>query len=163
MKYKNMLLLALAAACAAAVNTPPVLAAAKPDENTVLEQGITAFGEDLGGLTVSQAIEKINAYYTEKAGYKVSVTYDEQTAETTAGALGLTWDAETPVYEAAALGKSGNPIEVYKARADLKSSNVDLAVGYTWDSSLVKDFVEKEIAAHDTAPENASLTREDGT
>lgn len=163
MKYKNMLLLALSVSCAAAANVPPVLAAVKPDENTVLEEGITAFGEDLGGLTVSQAIDRINAYYTEKAGYKVSVTYDEQTAETTAGAFGLSWDAETPVYEAAALGKSGNPIEIYKARADLKSSNVDLAVGYTWDSSLVKDFVEKEIASHDTAPENASLTREDGT
>ena len=161
MKYSKLILLALSVTCSAAANLPPALAAVKPDENTVLEKGITAFGEDLGGLTVSQAIDRINDYYTEKAGYKISVTFDEQAAETTVGAFGLSWDAETPVYEAAALGKSGNPIELYKARADLRASNVDLDVGYTWDSSLVKDFVEKEIAALDTAPANASLKRED--
>lgn len=163
MKYSQMILLALSVSCAAAADFAPAMAAAKPDENTVLEEGITAFGEDLGGLTVSQAISRINDHYTDRAGRKITVSFDEQAAETTAGAFGLSWDAEGPVYEAAALGKSGNPIEIYKARADLKADNVDLNIGYTWDSSLVKDFVEKEIASHDTAPVNASLKREDGT
>ena len=161
-RVRNILLSLTAAALGIAAAASAVSAAPGPDGSTVLEDGITVFGEDLGGLTVDQAIEKINKYYNEKAASSVTVTFDGQEAQITASELGLSWDAETPVYDAALLGKYGNLIELYKDRTDLTYDNVDLSVGYTWDSRAVKDFVEEEVSAYDTVPVNASLKRENG-
>ena len=127
-----LLLAALVLAPAAAVK-----AASPVSENTVIESGIMALGQDLGGMTVSEAVSMIDGYYQNIANSSLTVTFDNMQAVTTPRALGLSWDASTRVWEAAGLGKSGSWITRYKDRQDLKYSNVIIDCSYTYDKNAV--------------------------
>lgn len=142
------------------MSAAPVQAAEAPDDNTVIESGVTALGQDLGGMTVGEACSMIDSYYQKIAESPVTVTFDNQQAQTTPAAMGLAWDSRTPVLEAASLGKSGALIARYKDRADLRHSNVALDLSYTYDAAAVEAFVKEEIASHDTEPVNAEVRRE---
>ncbi|MBO6164391.1 MAG: VanW family protein [Lachnospiraceae bacterium] len=162
MKKPTGLFLCAAAASFLLLSPVPAAAAVEISDATVLESGITALGQDLGGMTVAEATQMINGYYQGIAGSTLSVTFDDKTATTTPAALGLSWDADTPVREAASYGKNGPIISRYKQQQDLKYSNVALDLSYSYDAAAVQQFVQDEIASHDTEPVNAELTRESG-
>ncbi|MCD8053636.1 MAG: VanW family protein [Lachnospiraceae bacterium] len=164
MKKNTAAALLLAGITLAALGGPrAVQAAVQTDDSTVIEEGVSARGIDLSGRTAAEARELLENEFQSIAASTLTVTFDEQSAKITPGELGLTWDVDTAVEEAASLGKSGQLIARYKTQADLKATGVTVEVSYTYDSDAVTAFVEEEVAAYDTEAVDATLTRENGS
>ena len=137
----------------------PAYAAA---EEPVVEEGVYAGEVEVSGMTREEALAAVNSYYQELAASPFTVTADGQPVETTLAELGFSWDAESVVDAALREGKTGGILARYKEKQDLQHSNVVLEIPYTLDSKAVAAFVGVEVAALDTPPVDASITREDG-
>ena len=129
-------------------------------DETVLEDGITSLGEDLSGLTLGEARSKINRIFESLADSMLTVTFDGQAEQISLRELGLSWNADSALADAAALGKSGSFISRYKEKKDLKAESRDVDIVYTYDVSAIENFVRDKVAVHDTEPVEATLIRD---
>ena len=125
-----------------------------------MEQGITSLGEDLGGLTLGEARKKINRIFDSLADSLLTVTFDGQSEQISLRELGLSWNADSALADAASLGKSGSFISRYKEKKDLQAESRDVDIVYTYDVSAIENFVREKIAVHDKEPVEATLIRD---
>ena len=88
-----------------------------------IAMGVYAEDVNLSGLTKEEAKDAINAYVSEKAEEKITLTIGDEELNVTRESLGVSWNNEEVVDEALGLGKSGNLIKRYKAIKDLQYDN----------------------------------------
>ncbi len=135
--------------------------AQEPEEDTIPER--VFFGSiDGGGMSKEEAVKAIEAYVEQLGGTKVTLTAGENSLETTAGELGLSWSNPEIVEEAAGLGKTGNLIARYKVMKDLEHEDQVYGIAYELDAAKVQAFLEASQETLNTPAVDASLTREDG-
>ena len=128
----------------------------------VFPEGISAGGQSLSGMTAEEAKEAVREHVGGQAQHKIILNVDGREAETTARDLGYCWINEDAVDQAAAEYASGSLIRQYMAEKDLAQGPVDLSLEVGVASSSVAQFVNTQCQDMGTAPQNASITRENG-
>lgn len=119
------------------------------------------FGDiDGGGMTQEEAVEAIEAYVEQLSQTKVILKAGENTLESTAGALGLSWLNPDIVKEAAGLGKSGNLIARYMVMKDLEHEDKVYTIAFAVDSAKIAELLEENLETLNTEAVDAQLSRE---
>ncbi len=131
------------------------------EDNTIPER--VFFGDiDGGGMSKEEAVEAIEAYVEQLGETKVTLTAGENTLETTAQELGLSWSNPEIVEEAVDLGKSGNLIARYKVMKDLEHEDKVYTIAFDLDTAMVRQLLEANQEVLNTEAVDAGLSREDG-
>ena len=116
-KYLPMAAWTLAVAVAAFFN---LTAHAKEAEEETIPDRVY-FGEvSVGGLNGQEAEEAVNEYLKQLGTARITLAAGDNTIETTAGDLGISWSNPDIVKEAQGLGKAGNLVVRYMAMKDLE-------------------------------------------
>lgn len=115
-----------------------------------------------GGLTAEEASDAIENYVDQLSETKVTLKAGENTLESTAGALGLSWSNPDIVKEAAGLGKSGNLIARYMVMKDLEHEDKVYTIALAVDSMKIAELLEGNLEALNTEAVDAQLSRENG-
>lgn len=158
-RYVPVVMLALVMAATAVVTFQ---VKAQEAEDGIIP-GRVYFGQiSVGGMSGEEAAEAVQAYVDQLKETRVTLKAGENTLETTAGALGLSWSNPEIVEEAEGLGKSGNLIVRYKAMKDLEHEDKVYAISYTVDAMQVAALIEQNMEALDTEAVDAGLIRENG-
>ena len=126
-----------------------------------IAMGVYAEEVNLSGLTKEEAKEAINAYISEKAEEKITLTIGDEELNVTRGSLGISWNNEDVVDEALGLGKSGNLIKRYKALKDLQFDNKVYDLEYTADTELIQTVVTEKCTKYNQKATNVGLKKTD--
>lgn len=78
------------------------------NHNDSVFQGVTVAGADLGGLSQQQAASRISNQINAIAPKQISLSYQGQTWQVPASALGIKYDANATAARALQIGHSGN-------------------------------------------------------
>lgn len=157
MKKCNLLSVLAAAAAAGILMVMPVYA-----KETAIPEGIFVGDFSLGGMTESEARQKIQDYVDSLAERKITLDVEGQSVEALAGELGFSWSNPDAVEEAAGHVVAGNLIEQYMGRKDLEKDPVHIPLETAVDPVQVDAFVQEKCAGLTAEPQNASMTRVDG-
>ena len=133
---------------------------AKTTSNEIA-MGVYAEEVNLSGLTKEEAKEAINAYVSEKAEEKITLTVGEEELNVSRGDLGVSWNNEEVVDEALGLGKSGNLIKRYKSLKDLQFDNKVYDLQYTADTELIQTVVTEKCTKYNQKATNVGLKKTD--
>ena len=123
--------------------------------------GVYAEDVNLSGLTKEEAKDALNAYVSEKAEEKITLTIGEEKLDVTRESLGVSWKNEEVVEEALNLGKSGNLIKRYKALKDLQFDNKVYDLEYTADTELIQTVVTEKCTKYNQKATNVGLKKTD--
>ena len=126
-----------------------------------IAMGVYAEEVNLSGLTKEEAKEAINAYISEKAEEKITLTIGDEELNVTRESLGISWNNEDVVDEALGLGKSGNLIKRYKALKDLQFDNKVYDLQYTADTELIQTIVTEKCTKYNQKATNVGLKKTD--
>ncbi|MDO4294219.1 MAG: VanW family protein [Eubacteriales bacterium] len=134
---------------------------AAPDD--VIQEGVTADGIDLSGMTQEQAQQAVSAYVESLRQVPVSLqSRDGASVSVTAGELGITWKNTGLVQEAAALGRKGNVVVRYKAMKDLKNKGANFPIELDFDREAIAQAVTERCSQFNAEAVDAHLKRENG-
>ena len=167
MKIRNAMMMAAAIGCLT-LTSVPVLAAdfgrepviAEPEEVRV-EEGVTVAGVDVSGMTEEEARAAVTESLKGLAVSKFTVNVDGESVSMSWGLMGLTWKMEDAMDQAMVAGKGAGWVGKYKAESDLKSGDGTIEVPMEIKESGV-DMLLEDVALVEGAPQNASISREDG-
>ena len=109
-----------------------------------------------------EAGEAVREYIGSQGRQRITLNVDGQEVETTAEELGYHWTNEAVVEEAASAYAGGSLIHQYMMEKELAQNPVDLPLEAGVASSSVAQFVNTRCQDMGTAPQNASITRENG-
>lgn len=126
-----------------------------------IAMGVYAEEVNLSGLTKEEAKEAINAYISEKAEEKITLTIGDEELNVTRESLGVSWNNVDVVDEAFGLGKSGNLIKRYKALKDLQFDNKVYDLEYTADTELIQTVVTEKCTKYNQKAINVGLKKTD--
>ncbi len=126
-----------------------------------IAMGVYAEEVNLSGLTKEEAKEAINAYISEKAEEKITLTIGDEELNVTRESIGISWNNEDVVDEAFGLGKSGNLIKRYKALKDLQFENKVYDLKYTADTELIQTVVTEKCTKYNQKATNVGLKKTD--
>ncbi|RGZ01265.1 vanomycin resistance protein VanB [Clostridium sp. AM58-1XD] len=148
---------------AAAVLAVGVLALYPTDaQATEIPVGISAGGQDLGGLTKEEAEQTIRDYVTSMEGQKITLTIGQNEVETTAGDLGFHWSNEEAVEETVSRFTEGNLLKRYMVLKDLEKEGAEIKLETAVDQAKVEAFVNENSTGLEGGAKDASITRENG-
>ena len=133
-------------------------------EDTVLPEGIYIGTVYVGGRTVGEARSLLSEAYQQPKNQTVEIYWGEDIISTSLEDLGVRWNIEGALIQAAQLGKCTGPLGRYINNMNLRYGRVHLDLAKTLDEGLVRAFVEQEISdKYDFQAHNARLTLgEDG-
>ncbi len=133
------------------------------DKDTVIAQGVSIDGIDISGMTADEARQTVEEYVDSLENAWLDLTFAGQEGEEEErlrfSDLGFSWDNPEVVDQAAALGNTGNLLERYQEIRDLENENVDLPIEYSWDDSILREFLNEQAEERDAEPVNATMTR----
>ncbi len=103
---------------------------AENEESTIIEEGVYIGGVSVGGMTMQEATDAVNAHVEEWKTQTITLVGPKGSIELTLGEMGITADVETAVEHASGTAKSGNLITRFMLLKDLESENafIDLTV-----------------------------------
>lgn len=157
--WKNMLAIVLAAGFCFLLSGTRAYAA--PDDK--IEQGVTADGIDLSGMTQDEAAQAIQNYVDALGQKQVQLlSEDGGSVNVTAAELGISWKNTEIPAEAVALGKKGNIVARYKAMQDLKYRGQDFTVQLEFDREAIAAVVEERCSQFNVEAIDAHLKRVNG-
>lgn len=158
--WKNLLAAALTAGFVFLVSGQQAYAA--PDDR--IEQGITAGGIDLSGMTQDEATQAIQSYVDSLGEKQVQLLSKEGDAvAVTAGEMGISWKNTGIAAEAVALGKKGNIVARYKAMQDLKYKGQNFEIQLDFDQAAIAALVEERCSRFNVDAVDAHLKRVNGS
>lgn len=151
---------------AAAVGTP-VLAAemdfASVPEESVIPAGIDIDGVDVGGLTIPQAHDQLQAYYEQQPGFNVTLLWEgEPVGVMDSRELGMYHDGDSAIAQAIAAGSTGGALRRYRASSDIATGRLHIEAPMKIDGAAVESFVQTVSDENVVAPVDATITRKDG-
>lgn len=132
-----------------------------PEDNRIPDR---VYFDDIagGGLTREEAVAEIEAYVARMGETPITLKAGENSVETTAGELGLSWSNPEIVEEAEGLGKSGNLIMRYKAMKDLQHEDKVYEINYSVDGAKIAAVIEQNVSEFETEAKDGDLKRENG-
>lgn len=157
--WKNVLLAALAVGfCFLGVGQQ---AYAAPDDR--IEQGVTAGGIELAGMTQDEASAAIQSYVDSLGEKQVQLLSAEgDSVAVTAQEMGISWKNTGIPAEAVSLGKKGNIVARYKALQDLKYKGKNFEIQLEFDQEAIAAILEERCSKFNVEAVDAHLKRENG-
>jgi vancomycin resistance protein YoaR len=117
---------------------------------------------DVSGMTAGEAQAAVESYVDQLKERTITVHVNDNSVDTTIGALGLSWTNTGITEEAAWIGKQGTVIDRYKDMQQLQSHGSRYDLEFAIDDAAVTSFVQNEISSFNIDPKEPSLKREDG-
>ena len=119
-----------------------------------IAHGVKLGGVDLGGKTLEEAREAVEAYCQELAASSFTVNVYGNTEDrpllgsysVTLADLGFSWSAEESLKKATTFGQKGRLIELYKNLQDLQQEQVNLPLDCSVKADAIRNFVENVLA-----------------
>lgn len=140
---------------------PTAARAEVPD--TALE-GVFIENVSVGGMTEEEITQAVNAKMEELKACTIRLIAGNQSVETTAGDLGLTFTNTDVVRQALYAGQRGNVLDRFLVQRYLQETGPEvLELSFSVDADAVRSVVENQAGAMNTQAVDASLTLENGT
>lgn len=131
------------------------------DEGVILD-GIYAGDIPLGSRTKEEAEADIEAYVQSLMDKSITLyAVDGAEASVTPREMDFKWSNRNIVEEAYDIGRTGNVVNRYKLKKDLKSSNMAFPLEFTVDDELVKNLLRERCSIYDVAAVDGSLALDD--
>lgn len=161
--------LILAAAVIVSANYPAYASEENTVQTTEAEQTVLAYnrivpgvsiGEvDVSGMTKKEAKAAVQAYMEQYTKKTVTLKIDGETAYTTAAELGYAWSNSDVLQQAMDIAKTGNVIDRFKERADIKQEPETLELETAVDEEKLAQTVADYCAPYNKPAKNASLVK----
>jgi len=120
--------------------------------------GVRIGGVDVGGLTVAEAKERIQALVNERLGSSpITLRYENRSWAISAPEIDLTVDASALAAQAFAVGRSGDIFTRLMARYLAANKGYEIPLSIVFDQNKLIALLDKIIAAIDTDARNATL------
>lgn len=148
---------------AALAITAPFFVKAKTEKNSRIPKGIYAGEIYIGEMTKEEAALLVKEFVTGLKGRKITLYAGDHRLETTAGELGVSWENQEIIEEAAGLGTTGNLIERYKEIKDLEQEDKVYDITYGIDRDKVRRLLEEHKDTLNTETVDSKLERTDGS
>lgn len=116
----------------------------------------------VGGLTKEEAKAEYSEYIDDIGNLTVTFTAGEDKFMTTLGELDISVSAEEAVEQAYNYGRQGNILSRYKEIRNLETENAVLVPEKEYDEEVLTHKLEEDAKDLVTAPENASISMENG-
>ncbi|MEG1458116.1 MAG: VanW family protein [Acetivibrio sp.] len=139
-----------------------VTAFAGNDKNTICK-GVWINTIDVSEMTEEEAKEALEEQMASLEEKKLTVIIDENKVETTVSTLGIRANIEDTIKTAVQIGKNGNFIKRYKEIKDLENQAKIIPLKITFDRESLKAFVEEKCSSFNIPPQNAQLSRINGS
>lgn len=110
---------------------------------STIHNGISIDNMDMSGKTVYEASDMLQKQYD--ANSKAVITWIGATGnelKVTPEELGMTWNNQDVVREAADYGISGNIVQRYKVAKDIERTHINLSMDITFDENKIKALLE---------------------
>lgn len=140
---------------------PTLKVEAKSGNDKILE-GVYIGNVDVSNMTYEEASLAMENYMT--ALDDVTFTFEVANSSLVtakASELGLSWDNEEVLEEAVNLGKTGNVIERYKVKEDLKHGNYTFDMDLNFDATMILEVLEDKCQKYNVAAVDYSLVKTD--
>ncbi|MCR5452504.1 MAG: peptidoglycan binding domain-containing protein, partial [Lachnospiraceae bacterium] len=112
-------------------------------DNTVIPEHVSIAGVDVSGMSKEEAANAIDEYAESLTNAQIELVADKKSITASAGALGISVDAQESIDRAMNYGCSGNLIERYQDQIDIKKGvEKNFSVVYTVDKTMTKKFIE---------------------
>lgn len=159
-KWKNMMAAVLAIGFCFLLSGQQAYAA--PDDR--IEQGVTADGVDLSGMTQDEAAQAIQSYVNSLGEKQIQLqSADGGSVSVTAAEMGISWKNTGIPAEAVSLGKKGNIVARYKAMQDLKYRGQNFEIQLDFDQAAIVSLVEERCSQFNVEAIDAHLKRVNGS
>ena len=128
--------------------------------------GVSVQGVSLGGMTMKQAQEAVKPKETSAAGdYNITITYGEKKWVLTQKDMTFTYDPDSILQKAYAVGRTGSRDERYKQVQELKTKPRNFSITASANADSLKTKVEKaaaEVNRKPVEPTVVSFSRNSG-
>ncbi len=131
-------------------------------DDSVICEGISINGIEVGGMTPEEAKGVVEDYVAELQNRELTIQVDAEQIVTTIGNLGYGCNVDAAIEKAFAMGKTGGFLNRYREQKAIAADGVDIAMEGAVDEAALRNFLEAEGTKYDVEPENANLTRENG-
>lgn len=125
-----------------------------------IPEGISAGGQDLGGLEEEEARQKVEEHVASMRSQTVSLDVEGTLIETTVENLGYYWANPEAVEETVREYHTGNIIQRYMKQKDVSRNPVDIPLDLKTDESTAQRTVEELCAPLQREAVDAAVTRE---
>lgn len=131
-------------------------------EQPVIEEGVFIEGIDISGMTKEEAIQAVDTYVEEMKQREISLKItEEDTIVIVANELGIEWNNPEITNEAIQLGKTGNIIQRYKAKKNLKKENEVYDIELIIDRDSVIQLLDEQCELFNEEVVEGTLKRVD--
>ena len=160
-KRTGILAAVMAAAVGALIFQAGVMAKGNGEKR--IENGIFVGDIDVSGMTREEAGAAVHSYVDGLADVPLTLNaVGGNQVTVTAGDMGIRWENEDVVDEAAGLGKQGNIIRRYKELKDLERNNKKFELELSFDKAALEKVLTEQCSQFDVEAQDASLRRENG-
>lgn len=129
-------------------------------KDSKIEAGVTVGDVDVSGMSISEAEEAVEAFVESLRNVPITLRLEGgQDTVGTAGELGIVWENDGALEEAAMLGKRGNIVQRYKALTDLKNSGQNYPLRISFKGDVLDSILSSLGETYDQEAEDASLTK----
>ncbi len=107
-----------------------------------IAEGVTIAGLDVGGMTLMEVVDAVQARQEAMHAAKITLTFGEKNITYTMEEFGLSVQLSAEeVVKAACLGKSGSLVERYKATADIANGGHDILSEQSAKEGIIADRI----------------------
>lgn len=145
------------------VITVPFFVKAKTEKNSRIPKGVYAGEIYIGEMTKEEAALLVKEFMTGIRDRKITLKAGNHRLETTAGELGILWDNQEIIEEAAGLGTTGNLIERYKELKDLEQDDKVYDIAYAMNQDAVRRLLEENQDTLNTESIDSKLERKENS
>lgn len=139
-----------------------VWAKSDKNQNGKIYDGVYIDSVYVGGLTKEEALEEYGKYVENIEDLTLTFNSDMGSFMTTLGEIDIDISVQGAVEQAYNYGRQGNILSRYKEIKGLEKENAVLVPEKTFDEEVLSHKLEEDATSMVKAPENASITMEDG-
>lgn len=158
MKKFSLLMFSVLASAMIATNADNDVFAAEGGNQTAAD-GIYLGDISVGGMNDEAITKEVEAYINGYTSKKITLSMDDNKYDLTAGQLGYTWGNKKVVEEIMNYGNYGNVIERYKAREDIKKTNVTYPIDVKINKKTLKKAIEENMSQFNIPHTNAGIVK----
>lgn len=131
-------------------------------DNNTITKGVFIDEVDVGGLTATEAEDKVKEFVDTLREREISIRVDDNIASVELGDLGYSYNMGNAIEQALELGTVGNLIKRYKDLKDIAEGGVTYPLEFSLDENKVREFISGKLTEFNVEPVNASVSRSNG-
>ncbi len=125
-----------------------------------IEAGVSIGDIDVSGMSILEAESAVEAFVESLRNVPITLRLEGgQDTVGTAGELGIIWENDGALEEAAMLGKRGNIVQRYKALENLKENGQNYPLNLSFKGDVLDSILNSLSETYDQEAEEASLTK----